>query len=52
MKKNTLNYIVDIFLFLLMMAIIGIGFLMKFVLTTGQENGSNMAGMLKKVFWV
>ena len=37
MKKNTLNYIVDIFMFLLMMAIIGIGFLMKFVLITGQE---------------
>jgi len=37
MKKNTLNYIVDIFMFLLMMAIIGIGFLMKFVMITGQE---------------
>ncbi len=37
MKKNTLNYIVDIFMFLLMMAIIGIGFLMKFILLTGQE---------------
>lgn len=37
MKKNTLNYIIDIFMFLLMMAIIGIGFLMKFVLITGQE---------------
>ena len=37
MKKNTLNYIVDIFMFLLMMAIIGIGFLMKFILITGQE---------------
>ncbi len=37
MKKNTLNYIVDIFMFILMMAIIGIGFLMKFALISGQE---------------
>ena len=37
MKKNTLNYIIDIFMFILMMAIIGIGFLMKFILITGQE---------------
>jgi hypothetical protein len=37
MKKNTLNYIVDIIMFILMMAVIGIGFLMKFVLITGQE---------------
>jgi hypothetical protein len=37
MKKNTLNYIVDIFMFLLMMAVIGIGFLMRFILITGQE---------------
>jgi hypothetical protein len=37
MKKNMLNYIIDIFMFILMMAIIGIGFLMKFILITGQE---------------
>ena len=46
MKKNTLNYWIDIIMFILMMAIIGIGFLMKFVLITGQERwvryGSNV----------
>jgi hypothetical protein len=37
MKKITLNYIVDIIMFILMMALIGIGFLMKYILVTGQE---------------
>ena len=37
MNKTTLNYIVDMIMFVLMMAVIGIGFLMKFILITGQE---------------
>lgn len=37
MKKNTLNYIIDIIMFILMMTLIGIGFLMKYILITGQE---------------
>lgn len=46
MKKNTLNYWIDIIMFILMMAILGIGLLMKFVLISGQERwvryGSNL----------
>ena len=37
MIKNTLNYIVDIFMFILMMAIIGIGFTMNEVIEAIHE---------------
>ena len=37
MNKNNLNYITDSIMFILMMAVIGIGLLMKFILVTGQE---------------
>jgi len=37
MKKNTLNYLVDSIMFILMLSIVGVGFLMKYVLISGQE---------------
>lgn len=37
MKKSKINLIIDVIMFLLMMAIIGIGFLTKYVLLTGEE---------------
>jgi len=37
MKKNNLNFIIDAVMFILMMAIIGIGFLMKYILINGEQ---------------
>jgi len=38
MNKNRLNFIIDVFLFLIMMAMGGIGFLLEYILIPGQES--------------
>ena len=36
-KKSKLNFIIDIFMFIVMAAIVGIGFLMKYILIPGKD---------------
>lgn len=51
MKRSNLNYLIDIIMFILMMAILGIGFLMKFVLITGQERWIQYGRNVDITFW-
>jgi hypothetical protein len=51
MKKNTLNYLIDIVMFILMMAILGVGLLMKFVLISGQERWDKFGRNVDMYFW-
>jgi len=51
MKRSNLNYLIDIIMFILMMAILGIGFLMKFVLITGQERWIRYGRNVDITFW-
>lgn len=51
MNRNRINLIIDIVMFLLMMAAGGIGFLLKFVLVTGQERWAMYHQKVELLFW-
>ena len=38
MKKSTINFIIDVLMFICMAAVAGIGFLIKYTLISGRES--------------
>ena len=51
MKKITLNYLIDTIMFILMMAILGLGLLMKFVLVSGEKRWIKYGMNVEETFW-
>ncbi len=49
--KPKLNLIIDVFMFLLMMAIGGIGFLIKFILIPGSARWIRYGENVELYFW-
>ena len=50
-NKSKLNFIIDAIMFLFMMALAGIGFLMKYVLLSGQDNWDKYGKNVDSFFW-
>ncbi len=51
MKKSTINLIIDAIMLVLMMAVAGIGFLMKFVLLAGFERSIKYGSNVDLLYW-
>jgi len=51
MKNKHLNYLVNTLMFILMMTILGVGFLMKFILISGQERWIKYGRNVELTFW-
>jgi hypothetical protein len=49
--KSRINFLIDVVMFLMMMAIAGIGFLMKYVLVPGSERWEKYGSNVDLFLW-